>query len=214
MLRKMNVTTLSVVLMLTMVLQLLLISSAQAATTGSVIYSNVDEPEPYYTRAVKLSNGDILTTFTRKFPVSSGFVGGMQPFNFYRSTDNGKTWSYYNQIDPNDYGLNRDKQAMTTLYVLPRKLGIYPAGTLLFASSDWNADSTYTIHIWRSTDNGATWQLHSNLAPRGTNPRSVWEPEFAVSSDGRLICFYSDERQGDVTTEEGYNQSDLSRNFQ
>ena len=77
------------------------------------------------------------------------------------------TWSSYSQIDPNNYGLNRDQQGMTTLYVLPQQVGAYPAGTLLFASSDWSAGTQYTIHIWRSTDNGATWQLHSNLAAQG-----------------------------------------------
>ncbi|WP_308637647.1 AbfB domain-containing protein [Paenibacillus silvisoli] len=180
---------------------MMLIGSAHAATTGSAIYSNASEPEPYYARAVKLGNGDVIATFTRKFPVNTGWAG-MQPFNFYRSSDNGKTWSYLSQIDPNSFGLNRDKQAMTTLYVLPQQLGSYPAGTLLFATSDWDPGATYTIHIWRSTDNGATWQLHSNLAAQGgAGTHHTWEPEFAVSSDGRLICYYSDERQA------GYNQA-------
>ncbi|MDQ6423144.1 AbfB domain-containing protein [Paenibacillus sp. LHD-117] len=188
-------------LALLLLLQVFVIGSAHAAATGSVIYSNASQPEPYYARAVKLGNGNILATFTTKFPVNSGWAG-MQPFNFYRSTDNGATWSYLSQIDPNNYGLNRDQQAMTTLYVLPQQLGSYPAGTLLFASSDWGVGAAYTIHIWRSTDNGATWQLHSNLAAQGGyGTHHTWEPEFAVSSDGRLICYYSDERQL------GYNQA-------
>lgn len=187
--------------MLTLLAPLFVITSAKAATSGSLIYSNTAEPEPYYTRAVKLNNGNILATFTRRFPGNTNWVG-MQPFNFYRSTDNGLTWSSYSQIDPNNYGLNRDQQGMTTLYVLPQQVGIYPAGTLLFASSDWSAGTQYTIHIWRSTDNGATWQLHSHLAAQGgAGTHHTWEPEFAVSSDGRLICYYSDERQA------GYNQA-------
>jgi hypothetical protein len=53
-------------LMLTLFTQLFVITSAKAATSGSVIYSNSAEPEPYYTRAVKLNNGNILATFTRR----------------------------------------------------------------------------------------------------------------------------------------------------
>ncbi|MGG6314291.1 AbfB domain-containing protein [Paenibacillus macerans] len=176
-------------------------SPVSAATTGSVVYGNDAEPEPYYTRAVKLANGDILSTFTRKFPGNAGWVG-MQPFPFYRSSDNGATWSLLSEIDPNNFGLNRNQQGMTTLYVLPQQVGNLPAGTLLFASTDWDNSAPYTIHIWRSTDNGATWQLHSHLAARGTaGTQRTWEPEFNVTSDGRLICYYSDERKP------GYNQA-------
>ncbi|WP_313996783.1 AbfB domain-containing protein [uncultured Paenibacillus sp.] len=193
----------SLLLALTMVLLTtgMAVSPIRAATTGSVIYSNASEPEPYYARAVKLGNGDILSTFTRKFPGNTGWVG-MQPFPFYRSTDNGATWSLLSEIDPNNYGLSRDQQGMTTLYVLPQQVGSYPAGTLLFASTDWDNSAPYTIHIWRSTDNGATWQFHSNVAARGSaGTKRTWEPEFAVTSDGRLIIYYSDERQP------GYNQA-------
>jgi hypothetical protein len=38
-------------------------------------------------------------------------------------------------------------------------------------------------------------------AQGGSGTHHTWEPEFAVSSDGRLICFYSDERQA------GYSQT-------
>ncbi|SDS04433.1 BNR repeat-like domain-containing protein [Paenibacillaceae bacterium GAS479] len=185
----------------TMFMSLMAVPSAQAATTGSVVYSNPAEPEPFYVRAVELGNGDILTTFTPRFPGNAGWVG-MQPFPFYKSTDNGATWSKISEIDPNNYGLNRNQQGMTTLYVLPQQVGSLPAGTLLFATTDWDNSAPYTIHIWRSTDNGTTWQFHSNLAARGTaGTKRTWEPEFAVTSDGRLICYYSDERK------QGYNQA-------
>ncbi|WP_238651887.1 AbfB domain-containing protein [Paenibacillus piscarius] len=177
------------------------VAPVQAATTGTVISSSAAEPEPYYARAVKLENGNLLSTFTRRFPGNADWTG-MKPFPFYQSTDGGATWSLLSEIDPNNYGLDRNQQGMTTLYVLPQKVGDYPAGTLLFASTDWNNSVPYTIHIWRSTDNGASWQFHSNLAARGTaGTQRTWEPEFSVTSDGRLICYYSDERQP------GYNQA-------
>lgn len=192
-----------VLLILSIVLIILTIEVVplNAATIGSPVFSSENEPDPYYVRAVKLDNENILTTFTPQFPGSSNWEG-MRPFPIYQSTDHGDTWSLLSEIDPNDYGLKRDMQGMTTLYVLPQQVGEFPEGTLLFASTDWDNNSEYTIHIWRSTNNGVTWDFHSSLAARGTaGTKRTWEPEFAVTNDGRLICYYSDERQP------GYNQA-------
>lgn len=162
---------------------------------GKTIYGDAEENMCFYERAVELPNGDLLATWCREFPVVNNWMG-MTSYYFYKSSDNGVSWTQVSTLDPSDYqGLSRDKMGMVGMYVLPEKLGDYPAGTILFATSDWDQNSEYCIHIWRSTDNGNTWDLHGNLAPRGDSGTSVWEPEFAVSSDGRLVCYYSDERQ-------------------
>lgn len=167
---------------------------------GTTLYGNTTDDMGFYERMVKLPNGDLLATWNREFPVATGW-SGMKSFYFYKSSDGGNTWTHYSTLDPSSYtGLSRDKMGMCGLYVFPQALGDFPAGTLLFATSDWNSSSAYCIHLWRSTDGGATWTLHGNLAPRGTNASTVWEPEFSVSSDGRLVCYYSDERQA------GYDQ--------
>lgn len=186
---------LSVLVMLAIVCTICPISVKAEDAVGTTIYGNTTEDMCFYERVVELPNGDLLATWCREFPVVTGWTG-MTSFYFYKSSDNGATWSQVSTLDPSDYsGLSRDKMGMVGLYVLPQALGQYPAGTILFATSDWNQNSEYCIHIWRSTDNGLTWTLHSNLAPRGTSSASVWEPEFAISSDGRLVCYYSDERQ-------------------
>jgi len=154
---------------------------------GDAIYNRC-----FYTRIVEMENGDFLATWMRNFPVINDWQG-MKSFLLFKSSNQGRTWNLLSELDPDDYGVPTDKQGMPGLFVLPQALGDYPAGTILFATNDWDAASEYTIHIWRSNDNGASWELHGNLAPRGT--RSVWEPEFAISSDGRLVCYYSDERQ-------------------
>lgn len=164
---------------------------------GTTIYGDTSNRNSFYERAVELSNGDLLATWMREFPLNTNWAGMQNP-QFYKSSDEGKTWNICSEIIPENYGISGDKLGMPGLYVFPQALGNYPAGTILYASSDWNREDDYCIHIWRSTDNGSSWQLHSELAPRGN--RSVWEPEFAVSADGRLICYYSDERQ------EGYDQ--------
>lgn len=168
-------------------------------TNGTLIYGNSDDDRCFYERMVQLPNGDLLATWQREFPLVTDW-SGMKSFYFYKSSDQGKTWTFLSELDPSDHpGLSRDKMGMPGLFVLPQQMGEYPAGTILFATSDWDINAEYCVHIWRSTDNGQTWTLYSSLAPRGedtvSGTASVWEPEFIVSSDGRLVCFYSDERQ-------------------
>lgn len=164
---------------------------------GIAIYGDTDNRNSFYERVVQLNNGDLLATWMREFPLNTNWAGMKNP-QFYKSSDEGRTWDMCSEIIPENYGISKDKLGMHGLYVFPEALGGYPAGTILYAVSDWNENSEYTIHIWRSTDNGNTWQLHSELAPRGN--RSTWETEFTVTEDGRLVCYYSDERQ------EGYDQ--------
>lgn len=164
---------------------------------GTSIYGSWAEKNCFYERVVELNNGELLATWMREFPLLTDW-GGMKSPVFYKSTDQGKTWNCCSELIPEKDGISGDKLGMPGMFVLPQDMGQCPAGTILYATSDWNADNAYTIHIWRSTDQGKTWQMHSELAPRGN--RSTWEPEFAVTEDGRLICFYSDERQS------GYDQ--------
>ncbi len=184
----------SMILVLSLVFSLIFTTSVNAADVkGTFIYGNTTDNKSFYERAVKLANGDLLCTFMRTCPPADWSVP-TKSFYFYKSSDNGKTWTLLSELNANNYGFNVGKQGMPGLFVFPQQLGAYPAGTILFATSDWDDTKAYTTHVWRSTDNGATWQLHSQLAPRTNNYRT-WEPEFAVSSDGRLVCYYSDERQ-------------------
>lgn len=159
---------------------------------GTVIYGDITYNRCFYERIVLMENGDLLATWCRVFPIASDWKG-MKSFLFYKSSDRGKSWSRLSELNPDDYGMPTDKQGMPGLFVFPRELSGYPAGTILFAANDWSVESSYCIHIWRSSDNGKTWELHGHLAPRES--RSVWEPEFIISRDGRLICYYSDERK-------------------
>lgn len=174
-------------------------SSLADDVSGTTIYGGAADEHCFYERMVRLPNGDLLATWQREFPLVTNW-SGMKSFYFYKSTDQGKTWTFLSELDPSDYpGLSRDKMGMPGLFVLPKQLGDYSAGTILFATSDWDINAEYSLHIWRSTDGGQTWAFHSSLAERGEDTVSgtggVWEPEFAVSSDGRLVCYYSDERQ-------------------
>jgi len=183
-----------------MAIMLPLSSALANDANGTTIYGDTTDDQCFYARIVKLSNGDLLATWQREFPITTGWTG-MKSFYFYKSSDDGKTWSYVSELDPSDYaGLSRDKMGTPGMFVLTETLGSLSAGTVLFATADWDVNSAYCIHIWKSTNNGATWTHHSNLASRGGSSQSVWEPEFAISSNGQLVCYYADERQ------DGYDQ--------
>lgn len=175
----------STVLVCVLLLSVCVLPVSAENAIGTTIYGNTTDDLCFYERVVEMANGDLLATWCREFPVVTNWTG-MKTYYFYKSSDNGLTWTQICTLDPSSYGdLSRDKMGMHGLYVFPQALGGYPAGTILFATSDWNQNEEYCIHIWRSTDNGVTWTKHSDLAPRGTSSASVWEPEFAVSSDGR-----------------------------
>jgi hypothetical protein len=170
---------------------------AKTDANGITLYGDTVDHRCFYERLVMLQDGSLLATWMRNFPLLTEWTG-MRPFYFYKSIDNGKKWRQTSILDTNEYGFLRGKQGMPGIFVFPEQLGSYPAGTILFATTDWDSASEYTIHIFRSTDGGQSWAFHSSLAKRGS--RNTWEPEFAVSADGRLICYYSDERQ------DGYDQ--------
>ena len=170
------------------------------AQANSFIYGDSTNDASHYCRVVKLGNGDLLTTFMREDPIPLGFTGSLS-YYFYRSTNNGDTWSYLSELDPDDDGIDTDLQGYETMFVFPQTLGNYSAGTVLVAVTCWENNEN-TIQIWRSTNSGASWTKHSSLAPASGTSGNIrtWEPEFAVSSSGDLVCYYADERW------DGYNQ--------
>lgn len=128
---------------------------------------------------------------------------GGTPFPLYRSDDDGRTWSQQGSI------LGADAPAgfyvQPYLYELPRAFAGLPKGTLLFACNYWAFSSSggfgftsTNIQLYASTDDGATWELLSTVAQGGppdtTNGATpVWEP-FLLLHEGKLICYYSDQR--------------------
>ena len=152
----------AVVLSLILIASFFVLPAAAMDATGTGFFGNVIDDKCFYERAVKLPNGDLLATWCREFPIKTNW-SGMKSYIFFKSSDNGSSWLPYSSLDPSNYdGLSRDKTGMPGLYVLPQAVGEYPAGTILFAVSDWDKNAQYCIHIWRSTDNGATW--HRNLS--------------------------------------------------
>lgn len=144
-----------------------------------------------YPRVIRLAhngeaNGRLLLSYVT-------FPGG--PYgegHILESTDDGRTWT------PQPVGVVRDTSARglccSTLYEVPRATGGLAEGTLLWAASV-GADQTprqMAIRVWASADRGRSWRSLSSCATSST-AGGLWEPEFAVAADGRLVCHYSDE---------------------
>ncbi|WP_211342619.1 hypothetical protein [Amnibacterium kyonggiense] len=157
------------------------------APFGPVLVTSADV-NGSYARAVRLTSGaagrsqSMLATYQSFGP--SGFP-------LFRTDDGGHTWKPWSTIPIAGFALQ------PYLYELPSAIGGLRKGALLFACNLFGSSST-TIQLYASTDVGLTWKLLSTVATGGradtTNGATpVWEP-FLLLHRGRLICYYSDQR--------------------
>ncbi|KAJ5212532.1 uncharacterized protein N7498_004178 [Penicillium cinerascens] len=154
--------------------------------------SDYNIPRTLYARNEQLPNGDLLATWENYSPEPP-----LVYFPIYRSKDFGKTWSEISQVHDtvNGYGL----RYQPFLYYLPETIGSFSAGTLLLAGNSipTNLSSTH-IDLYASHDDGLTWEFVSQIAAGGealpdNGLTPVWEP-FLLAHNGKLICYYSDQR--------------------
>lgn len=146
---------------------------------------------PTYGRVIELKysgehNGTLLATSQwadDSFPV-------------YKSTNGGKSWkrivSVSEKLTPSLVG-----NWQPHLYELPVQVGDMPAGTILLSgcSHDSNNEKTMQISIWRSFDQGATWEQYTIVDTGNGLGNGMYEPFLICDEDGSLVCFYSDETE-------------------
>lgn len=159
----------------------------------SVLYSSPSNAQDYgalYPRTVELqhngsANGTLLATFEK--------VETFPNFPIYRSTDNGATWTQISQVNDTVNGWGNRNGAF--LFELPQQIGSMPAGTILCIGLSAPADhSAERMEVYKSNDQGQTWQYVSRIAVSGGyNTTPIWEP-FVLMANNKLIVYYSDER--------------------
>jgi hypothetical protein len=185
-------------------------ATSASATTGSLYTPNVGanpNEDASYPRVVRLaasgsSNGTVLATFSH-----SGVANTKANFPIYRSTDNGASWSAspIGTVTDTVHGWDLDGP---TLYELPQAKGNLAAGTLLAAGTAWNHNdyTQQSIEVFSSTDHGVTWSYRSACTSESglanSQGHGIWEPDFNISSNGDLVCYFSDERP----SSNNYNQ--------
>lgn len=192
-------------------------SYAKITENGAVIYTSdnaktFDPGGATYARIICLknsgaSNGGLLCTYDQLKNVSvtvNGTTVEKQVYPIYKSTDGGDNWQLISNVYDKEYGLLRTSQPC--LYELPVQIGDMPAGTILLAGNIFD-DSPHTVSrivIYKSTDGGYTWSFLSEVDSGGpcvydpsttSTTTTVWEPFLGISKDGKLVCYYSDERQ-------------------
>ena len=155
-----------------------------------------------YPRVIQLKQyaagrGQLLATFGRR---------GALPV--YRSTDNGESWQFLSEI-PNLNG-------QPALYELPRKMGNFPAGTVMAAGIGASAPGSKTLRLDLSvsSDRGKSWKALSTISEGGLGrydpvnraalsiQSPVWEPYLYADARGELVAYISNEGH----KAEGYSQ--------
>ena len=179
---------------------------------SSVVYCPKEDerrPGAMYPRCICLAhngekNGTLLATF-------ECYSHGTPVFPIYESNDDGESWHRLSEIRDEEKGFGCRFQPH--LLELPVTCGTVEEWTILCAGNIIPSDFSYScLHLYQSTDCGKTWSFLSEIVSGGhavVDPREpdanrpVWEPFLTVTPDGKLICFYSDERRAAGS---GYNQ--------
>jgi hypothetical protein len=70
-----------------------------------------------------------------------------------------------------------------------------PGGDLLLTGRSLVRGKSYQLPVYRSRDGGRSWGRLSNVdSSEGNGERGLWEPDFWVLGDGRLVVTYSNEQ--------------------
>ncbi len=119
----------------------------------------------------------------------------------FRSLDEGRTFTYLTAVPTTNLeegspGAGKDdankERCCSTIYELPRKLGRFKSGTLLYSGSFFSG-GVPAVEIYTSTDQGMHWQYLSTPVKAGDDHHGLWEPAFSLTRDGALAMFVSDE---------------------
>lgn len=178
-------------------------TAALSAPLGTVIFSpdiaTNPEEEAGYPRVIRLehagsANGTLLATFAH-----AGVTSEKASLPIYRSTDKGRSWSAQPIGVVRDTVHGWDIEA-PALFELPIAQADLPAGTLFAAGTAWNRKDfrQQAMEVFISRDQGAHWTYHSACVSEemqvNNEGHGIWEPYFAITADGSLNCFFSDER--------------------
>jgi hypothetical protein len=152
------------------------------------------DPGASYPRVIQLKSGAARGTLLATY----GHRGGLP---IWRSTDNGETWTHLSDV-PQIGG-------QPCLYEVPSQMGEFPAGTVMACGTGAGIapPGATSLDVAVSRDGGRTWTHLSTIAtgrPAPYNPASrsglsrdnapIWEPFLGADSRGRLVAYFSDER--------------------
>lgn len=183
-------------------------SNEERAHRGDALYSPAEWAKPYgtmYPRVTRLEHDGsgrdtLLATWEHYESWGQPPEYDDKPyFPIYRSENGGQTWSKFSELrdTQSEWGL----RYQPNLFELPTDVGPWEAGTVLAGVNSIPSDLSETsLELYASEDHGETWEYVSTIVTGGearpAQDDPVWEPEFAISGDGDLVCYYSTEVEG------------------
>ncbi|KAF2192968.1 glycoside hydrolase family 93 protein [Zopfia rhizophila CBS 207.26] len=173
-----------------------LLASAAAKSGPIDTFANVTVYQPEdednrvtYARTETLPDGNVIATWNDYNQINN--------IQIYRSQDNGFSWYPFGNATSDQEGR---KLLQPHLLYLNQSFGEeWEMGTVVLAVNAMDRTST-NIEIYASGDLGETFEHVSTVAtggaPNQTNgAMPIWEP-FLMLRDNKLICYYSDQRDG------------------
>jgi len=153
-----------------------------------------------YARLLQLKDGTWLAGYT--ISTNKGYVkdstGGLQ-LQISASKDGGKHWTVLSSIK--DEGRDLDNAQLIQL----------KDGTILLACRSVRWFESYHLPVYKSTDNGKSWQYLSTIDSNEGKPgelghpdKGIYEPHMYLLDDGRLSVMYANEKH--VSETPSYSQ--------
>lgn len=145
--------------------------------------ATVDVGSGGWGRMIALTNGNWLCVSTL-FP-----SGTKSHLAIYRSTDACRTWTLLSKVAEDRRTLDNGE------------LVALPDGAVLLTMRSLVNGVSYRLPVYRSANRGQSWSHLSTVdGSEGLGSLGLWEPDFWVLDDGRLVVTYSNEKHG------GYSQ--------
>ncbi len=152
----------------------------------------VADRQAYYPRLLQLAHGPEKGSLLLSFDTDGTAA------SLFHSPDGGKNWTL--RADLAD--TTKPGHCCSGLWEVPQTLGTTQPGTLFWTTSVGKGRDPRTataMNLFQSTDFGKTWHLLSTPV-RGSV--GLWEAEFIVDVQDRLVMYYSTEEHRDA----GFNQ--------
>lgn len=131
-------------------------------------------------RMVQRPNGHWIAVNTEYPPGTNSYL------RISRSTDQARTWVTISEV--REPGRTLDNGELVLL----------PNGTLLLTMRSLIPNQSYRLPVYASSNAGLSWTYRSNIdeseGQTAAQGKGLWEPDFWVLDDGRLVVTYSNEK--------------------